>query len=33
VDVLNVGGFIQNSADPEHSYDTLQRIAEETGTT
>ncbi|MBI2007629.1 hypothetical protein HYU82_01160 [Candidatus Saccharibacteria bacterium] len=33
VDVLNVGGFIQNSHDPERAYRALQRIAEETGTT
>jgi pentose-5-phosphate-3-epimerase len=33
VDVFNVGGFIQNSADPEHAYKILARIADETGTT
>lgn len=33
VDVLNVGGFIQNSDDPLHSYKMLDRIADETGTT
>lgn len=33
VDVLNVGGFIQNSPDPEHAYQSLKRIADETGTT
>lgn len=33
VDVLNVGGYIQNSTNPEHSYEMLQRIADETGTT
>ena len=33
IDVLDVGGFIQNSANPEHSYRILQRIADETGTT
>ena len=33
VDVLNVGGFIQNSNDPERAYRALERIAEETGTT
>lgn len=33
VDVLNVGGFIQNSANPERSYEILRRIADETGTT
>ncbi|MEX0881284.1 MAG: hypothetical protein WEC17_01390 [Candidatus Saccharimonadales bacterium] len=33
VDVLNVGGFIQNSYDPERAYRALERIAEETGTT
>jgi len=33
VDVLNVGGFIQNSEDPEKAYNSLARIAEETGTT
>lgn len=33
VDVLNVGGFIQNSQDPHRAYQALERIAEETGTT
>jgi ribulose-phosphate 3-epimerase len=33
VDVLNVGGFLQNNPEPEKSYHILQRIAEETGTT
>ena len=33
VDVFNVGGFIQNSQDPEKAYQTLQRIADETGST
>lgn len=33
VDVLNVGGFIQNSDNPEKAYNSLVRIAEETGTT
>lgn len=33
VDVLNVGGFIQNSHDPQRAYRALERIAEETGTT
>jgi ribulose-phosphate 3-epimerase len=33
VDVLNVGGFIQNSDDPQRAYQALERIAEETGTT
>jgi ribulose-phosphate 3-epimerase len=33
VDVFNVGGFIQNSADPEHAFKVLSRIADETGTT
>lgn len=33
VDVLNVGGFIQNAESPERAYHTLERIAEETGTT
>jgi ribulose-phosphate 3-epimerase len=33
VDVFNVGGFLQNSDDPEKSYRALARIAEETGTT
>jgi ribulose-phosphate 3-epimerase len=33
VDVLNVGGFIQNSHSPDQAFKTLQRIADETGTT
>jgi ribulose-phosphate 3-epimerase len=33
VDVMNVGGFIQHSANPERTFDALQRIADETGTT
>jgi ribulose-phosphate 3-epimerase len=33
IDVFNVGGFIQSSPDPEHAYNVLQRIADETGTT
>ncbi len=33
VDVLDVGGFIQNTADPERAYRALERIADETGTT
>lgn len=33
VDVFNVGGFLQNSTDPEHDYHILKRIADETGTT
>ena len=33
VDVFSVGSFIQNAGDPEHAYRTLERIAEETGTT
>jgi ribulose-phosphate 3-epimerase len=33
VDVLNVGGFIQNSHSPEQAFRTLQRVADETGTT
>jgi ribulose-phosphate 3-epimerase len=33
VDVLNVGGFIQKSPDPEQAYSFLDRIAQETGTT
>jgi ribulose-phosphate 3-epimerase len=33
IDVFNVGGFIQNSPDPEHAYGVLARIASETGTT
>lgn len=33
VDVLNVGGYIQESENPEKAFLGLQRIAEETGTT
>lgn len=33
VDVFDVGGFLQNSSDPERSFYALKRIAEETGTT
>lgn len=33
VDVLNVGGFIQESENPARAYHTLERIAAETGTT
>lgn len=33
IDVLNVGGFIQNADNPEKAYNSLVRIAEETGTT
>jgi ribulose-phosphate 3-epimerase len=33
VDVLNVGGFLQNAQNPADTYHTLVRIAEETGTT
>jgi ribulose-phosphate 3-epimerase len=33
VDVFDVGGYIQNSPDPEHAYKVLERIAVETGTT
>lgn len=33
VDVFNVGGFLQNSDDPERAYAALARIAAETGTT
>ena len=33
VDVFDVGGFIQDSPDPEHAYNILARIADETGTT
>jgi ribulose-phosphate 3-epimerase len=33
VDVLNVGGFIQEADSPERAYHTLERIVEETGTT
>lgn len=31
VDVLNVGGFIQKSEDPERAFKNLQRIADESG--
>ena len=33
VDVLNVGGYIQNSTDPARAFASLQRIADETGST
>lgn len=33
VDVLNVGGYIQNAEDPAKAFTALQRIADETGTT
>jgi ribulose-phosphate 3-epimerase len=33
VDVLNVGGYIQEAEDPAKAYTILQRIADETGTT
>jgi ribulose-phosphate 3-epimerase len=33
VDVLNVGGFIQSSQNPARTFESLQRIADETGTT
>lgn len=33
VDVLNVGGYLQNSPDPPRAYSALQRIADETGET
>jgi len=33
VDVLNVGGFIQKAHDPEAAFNSLKRIADETGTT
>jgi ribulose-phosphate 3-epimerase len=33
VDVLNVGGYIHNSENPQKAFETLQRIADETGTT
>lgn len=33
VDVLNVGGFIQKSEDPLRTFEALQRIADETGST
>lgn len=33
VDVFNVGGFLQSAADPQAAYESLARIADETGTT
>jgi len=33
VDVLNVGGYIQDAEDPARAFQALQRIADETGTT
>jgi ribulose-phosphate 3-epimerase len=33
IDILNVGGFIQKSDNPEKTFSALQRIADETGTT
>jgi ribulose-phosphate 3-epimerase len=33
VDVFNVGGYIQNSSNPQRAFVGLERIAEETGTT
>ncbi|HCM51653.1 TPA: hypothetical protein DIS56_00755 [Candidatus Saccharibacteria bacterium] len=33
VDILNVGGYIQNSDNPAKAFKNLQRIADETGTT
>lgn len=33
VDVINVGGFLQKAEDPARAYQSLARIAEETGTT
>ena len=33
VDVLNVGGYIQKAEDPQRAYHSLERIADETGTT
>jgi hypothetical protein len=33
VDVFDVGGFLQQSADPQRDYFSLKRIADETGTT
>lgn len=33
IDVFVVGGFIQNSPEPERAYHILDRIAQETGTT
>jgi ribulose-phosphate 3-epimerase len=33
VDVFNVGGFIQKAENPEKAFNTLERIADETGET
>ncbi len=33
VDILNVGGYIQEAENPARAYQILERIAEETGTT
>ena len=33
IDVLNVGGYFQNAKDPAKAFASLQRIADETGTT
>lgn len=33
VDVFNVGGFLQSAPDPQSAYESLARIADETGTT
>lgn len=33
VDVFNVGGFLQSAPDPQAAYESLARIADETGTT
>lgn len=33
IDVLNVGGYLQNAADPSKAYSDLAMIADETGTT
>ncbi len=33
IDVVNVGGFIQTADDPERAFKSLERIADETGTT
>jgi ribulose-phosphate 3-epimerase len=33
IDVFNVGGFLQDSPNPENDFHALQRIADETGTT
>jgi ribulose-phosphate 3-epimerase len=33
IDVFDVGGYLQNSPNPEHAYQVLDRIAQETGTT